>query len=242
MDLNCRWRRLLPWTCFFLSLIGCAGPAQVTLLSGTCERNFDKCMARCDLLDDGRDCQLRCRFRGRICDRRSSLAGQVRPAGASKLMENAALVDLSISPILHSKSVSYTLSDGVFHKRVGTGESEHGAHILKPGGTLELTYQLPAETTSADLVIGHGPMGRSPECFITLLLDEQTIVGRYSPPRSEHGRVIRFEKWELSARLTRTKLVDGRRTFKLFLMNNSAAGSRDDYALSSIELYYQTEN
>ncbi|MEE2758209.1 MAG: hypothetical protein VYA30_16235 [Myxococcota bacterium] len=242
MDPNYRLSRLMAWVCLFFALAGCAGPAQVTFLSGTCEGNFDQCMTRCDLLNDGRDCQLRCRFRGRLCDRQTQVAGQTRLAEASTLTENAALVDLSTNPILHSTNVSYKVSKGVSYKRIGEGKHNQGAHVLKPGGTLQLTYQLPVETTSAELVIGHGPMGQSPTCFITLLLDEQTIVGRYSPPRSEPGRVIRFEKWDLSARLTRTKLVEGRRTFKIFLMNNGVAGSRDDYALNTIELYYQTEN
>jgi len=169
------------------------------------------------------------------------MASQVLGTNPSTVRENAALVDLSTVPILHSKTVAYKIADGVTRKNVGKEKDAIGAHLFKPGATIELTYSLPASATTAELVIGHGPLGKFPQCFITILLDDQTLVGRYNPPRSGDGKVIRFEKWDLTRYLARTGLRDGRRTFRLFVMNNGAAGSRDDYALSSVELYYRTE-
>ena len=113
--------------------------------------------------------------------------------------------------------------------------------MVSPGSSISTTYTLPANVTSVELVLSHGPIGDAPQCFITALLDDQTLLGRYSPPRSVDGRVLRYEKWDISHLVAKTKLVDGKRTFRLLINNNAAAGSKGRYAIASIELYYQVE-
>ena len=63
--------QLYAMTCILVGLatLGCAGPAQITVLQGTCEQNFERCRDRCNLLEDGKDCELRCRFQGKLCAR-----------------------------------------------------------------------------------------------------------------------------------------------------------------------------
>ena len=224
-----------------LATLGCAGPAQITVLQGTCEQNFERCRTRCNLLEDGQDCELRCRFQGKLCARGSAVRAASTANSMPRLTEHAALVDLAASTPLHSKNVRLNLSGGVTHRALERGKQKEFAHVVTPGSSISMTYTLPANVTSVELVLFHGPIGDAPQCFITALLDAQTLLGRYSPPRSVDGRVLRYEKWDISHLVAKTKLVEGMRTFTFFINNNAAAGSKDRYAVASIELYYQVE-
>jgi len=157
----------------------------------------------------------------------------------TQIDDAASLVDFSGARVLHSRSAKLTLSKTIKRAELKKkGKTSEYLRTLPPGATAQIEYALPAHADQAELVLRHGPAGKFPQCFLTIMLDEQTLVGRYSPPRSKEGRVI-LEKWDLTKMLRKTKLVDGKRSFKLLILNNQAAGSRDDYRLSSVELYYQ---
>ena len=221
---------------------GCAGPARVTLLAGTCEANFDACLNGCEQLKDPYDCRLQCRFRGKLCSRESARARTGNLSKAGQLLDEVSIVDLSGPTVLSSRSAKVKLSPEVKRERPeGAGKGSDDYRVIKPAGTIVIDYELPAQTHRAELLLRHGPAGQVPQCFLTIMLDEQTLVGRYSPPRSAKG-ALRTEKWDLSNLLRKTKRVNGKRTFRLLILNNQSAGSRDDYRIGSVELYFQIQH
>ena len=212
---------------------GCAGPARISLFSGTCDAQFERCTKGCQSLKDPLDCEIRCRFYGKTCE--SAQAGGTDSAMSAKNMigdYEILMVDLESRNILSSKAAIFKI-EGAHHYA-------QKSYLLAPGATLTTDFFLPANVRQADLVLRHAPAGTAVGCYVTIHIGDQTIGQRYAPPRSLKNR-LRAEKWSLTQALTTwTTTADGRKTARLTIHNNKALGSTDPYRISSIELYYRT--
>jgi hypothetical protein len=240
--LSCNDGRVVTLVGIVLWLASCAGPARLTLLSGACEVNFEACLEGCKQLKDPYDCRLQCRFRGKLCGRDLAHSQARGFTAVGQIQDEASIVDLSGLDPLHSRSAKVKTSAGVQRKGSAVGSKKPVYfRVLPPGNSITIDYQLPAQTRRVELVLRHGPAGVAPQCFLTVMLDDETLVGRYSPPRSVNG-ALHTEKWDLTNFVRKTKLADGKRVFRLLILNNQSAGSRDDYWLSSVELYFQIEH
>jgi hypothetical protein len=217
--------RLIGWVGVVpLLLWGCAGSVAISnQYEGVCEAGHTRCLAdQCTGLKDGRDCALQCDFDARLCqrDQRGTVV-----AGRRLSDDRALLVDLVGKGIRHSSAVRIKLN--------GSVAEVDGAHQFMPGASLQAAFDLPKDTRFAELHLLHAPGGSN--CFITVTVGDQTLLGRYSPPRVGPGE-LRRETWDLGKYLD----VGGpAQTIKIFLFNNKPGGSKDVYTLSGIELYYR---
>ena len=146
-------------------------------------------------------------------------------------VEGVAIVDLMGKRPFHSKAVKVTLSGASVGK---------GGHVLAPGGSLKLDFMLPATTRDAELVVTHAPEGTGTACFVTMTFADQTLVGRYAPPKADKGRA-RVERWNLTPHLADPVQGGEERGYTLFIYNNQNAGSTEGYRLAGVELYYRVE-
>ncbi|MEE2787159.1 MAG: hypothetical protein VX589_07445 [Myxococcota bacterium] len=216
-----------------LWILGCAGPARISLLSGTCDTEFERCVKRCQTLKDPLNCELRCRFYGKFCQQ-ARAEGVVTHVMAEKIISKykVLMVDLETKNILHSNNAKFKIE--------GAYRYENGAYSLDPGATMVVAFEMPSSVRQADFVLRHGPGGSKVSCFVTIKMGVRIIGQRYSPPRSTTGR-LRMEKWSLTPDLAQwPSTEDGRKTVTLTIHNNAQQGSKDPYRISSVELYYRT--
>ncbi len=225
-----------------LGLLGCAGAAQVTMVSGSCSTEFDGCMKTCSAIKDSVECELSCRFRAKQCARAQGTTGKSWLSKSPRLGDyQALLVDLSGRKALHSKKVELTLGPAVGPNpaHLDSAKKTHSGHfVIPPGSHLAATFELPEDVREAELILTHAPGGEGTRCFITVTMGSKTIVGRYAPPRVQQGR-LKEESWNLTPDLGSFPAQDGKRTMKLFLYNNETAGSTEPYHLASVELHYR---
>jgi hypothetical protein len=217
---------ILGWILPMCVLAACAGSKDIALFSGTCGSEHDACLSRCAALKDPRECKFGCDFGGRRCENAQGGAA----SGFAGDYE-VAIVDLMGKRPFHSKAVKVTLSGASVGK---------GGHVLAPGGSLKLDFMLPATTRDAELVVTHAPEGTGTACFVTMTFADQTLVGRYAPPKADKGRA-RVERWNLTPHLADPVQGGEERGYTLFIYNNQNAGSTEGYRLAGVELYYRVE-
>lgn len=212
-------------------LWGCAGAVTMARFSGACAEEHAECAAACGNLADDRECLLRCDFEGRMCSRQqdgSDLGrGLARRPQASE--DRAFLIDLFGPIIRHSQAVAVETRGDV--------QPIDGAHAFAPGASLQARFTLPARVREVELILTHAPGGLGTACFVTATVGEQTLLGRYAPPRpGEKGPRLRVETFNLTPML---KAADGPQEMSVFLYNNDNAGSTEPYHLAGVQLTYK---
>lgn len=223
--------QILGWVLPVCALAACAGSKDIAIFSGTCSVEHGACLERCVALKDPRECKFACDFGGRRCEHAQGGATSGLSEGAALNDYEVAIVDLMGKRPFHSKSVKVTLSGASVGK---------GGHVIAPGGSLKLDFTLPATTRDAELMVTHAPAGAGTACFVTMTFAEQTLVGRYAPPKSDKGRA-RVERWNLTPHLADPAQGGSDRAYTLFIYNNQNAGSVEGYRLAGVELYYRVE-
>ena len=209
---------------------GCAGAARISFFDGVCGDEFDRCMERCRSRADTSPCEMHCRFRGKLCSRSRTLAQTSgRSVPQQGLKEHVELVDLSTFNPLISDGIQLVLSsDTQRHEFKRRGEDVAYYRVLPPGGSIDIDLRVPDFVDNAELVVRHGPAGKNPPCLVTISFGKEVLAGRYSPPRRSDGSVT-LDRWDISIPVSRAKGENGQKSVKLFLLNNSIAGSKDDY-------------
>lgn len=215
-----------------LILASCAGAPAITVGGGSCGEAHDACNARCDRQTDARDCKMLCDWSARRCNARQgdgqiAFASDVRRQGD----ETAILVDLFGRKIQHSSAARIETRGAVVWK--------NGMHELAPGAGLSFEFELPAGLRHAEFGLTHAPGGKQAACFITVTVGDKTLVGRYAPPRLPNGR-LKAEYWDLLPILPPPPDdPEAPYVVKMFIFNNSAAGSTEPYRLATIEVFYR---
>lgn len=207
-----------------LGLSGCAGMIHTEFVTGACAEEQDRCVAdRCSMVKDSRECVESCEFEGRVCERRQGAKGFFSERLGD---EQALLVDLFGEKIRHSGAIELSTSGDI--KRV------EGGRALAPGAFLTMKITLPPKTRQGEIVLTHRPGGEGTACFITLTVGEKALLGRYSPPRTE---ALKVEAFDFS------RFLDGEaaapQTFTVVLFNNASAGSKEDYHLAGVQVFYK---
>ncbi len=213
-------------------MLSCAGAPSLTFAaSGACSEEHDGCVARCARLKDDHDCKMLCDYDTRRCNARQG-DSQIGLGESSRRLgdHTALLVDLFGRKIAHSSSIRVEPKGDVVWR--------NGAHELAPGAGLAIEFELPDELRQVELALTHAP-GGAKACFITVTVGDKTLVGRYSPPRHEKGR-LKVESWELLPLLPDPpEDPEAPYVVKMFIFNNNAAGSLENYRLASIEIIYR---
>ena len=78
----------------------------------------------------------------------------------------------------------------------GEARSTDAAWEVLPGGLLQVTFALPANTREAELLVDHACSGVP--CFVTLSLGEKALAARYAPPRRVPGGKLHRDVWPLT--------------------------------------------
>lgn len=203
---------------------GCAGSMSWGGIDGVCSARQTQCLeTRCKGLKAPRDCEQQCEYEARRCQR--SPSGSVKAQTVSS--ERALLIELSETGIRHSRDATA--------KIVGAAQPLKGAYQFPPGAGLQMSFTLPPQVRSAELHLVHGPGGDGANCFITATVGNQTLVGRYAPPRGGRG-ALRRETWNLGRFVEPSPKPT---TVNIFVFNNNVAGSRNPYLLGGVELFYR---
>jgi hypothetical protein len=224
-------RSTLPLVAALALATGCAGAADLGVYSGACDTQHDRCASRCAELREPIECERRCTHVATRCQSRAGGAGRAVFGAASRGIgdHQVRLIALEDKVPVASKGVTFRVTQGA---KPGVN-----AFDFPPGARLEAKILLPAGTREADLLLTHAP-GAGGTCFITLLVDGETLVGRYSPPPVKDGG-LREETWPLTPLLPAPKPGEPDREMTLFLFNNDAAGSTGTYRLRSVQVTYR---
>ena len=221
---------VLAFTLGLLS-VSCAGPARISILTGTCSRQLDTCMDRCKSRQDTLDCELMCRFRGKRCEGFQKTSGPEALSGREEIGgHKALLVDFMGATPQYSKGINLTLN--------GEVAPSNRMHTLKPGASITAEFTLPKSVRQAELKIRHGPGGTGVKCFVTMAVGSHVLAGRYAPPRTKDGR-LRAERWNLTPQIDSWKESGDKRGVRLVIENNAASGSEEPYHIGSIILHYR---
>ncbi|MFZ4734959.1 MAG: hypothetical protein ACOYM9_03385 [Bradymonadia bacterium] len=221
-----------------LGLSACASLSHVDRAVGVCGREQDQCRARCEALSDldERDfCREDCRRTAAVCEgRRGERAGMdvVPSVGVTEYGEaEASRVVLSEGRIdSNGPNVSFR----------GEARSTDAAWEVLPGGLLQVTFALPANTREAELLVDHACSGVP--CFVTLSLGEKALAARYAPPRRVPGGKLHRDVWPLTPYLPApdAKAEPGAtRPWTLIIYNNAQAGSTAPWLVGKVVLYHR---
>ncbi len=213
-------------------VVGCSAAGQYVQTTGTCTDERAECETRCERLGDKRDCLASCLLDARLCMRAQ---GKLAPPGAEEPArvseDKALLVDLFGQRPKHSPELSVELGGAV--------EVIDAAHQFGPGGRIGVTFTLPANLREAEIALAHAPVGDGTGCFVTITLGQQTLAGRYAPPRGKGG-ALTVETWNLTPLINQMSAEQRAQPQTLFIYNNDAAGSTQPYRLASIQFFYKT--
>ncbi len=210
---------------------GCAGSPGLGFYTGACETERDRCRARCERLADPRRCLDRCDQDARTCQTRQGGEGVVLEQPPLRIGEHQALlVELDAGRVRASEAAQTRIQ--------GEARPIEGAFALPPGAGLEVVFTLPPTAREADLEVTHGPGEGAGPCFVTMVVGDTPLAGRYAPPRGEDGG-RRRENWNLTPLLPPPAEEGEVRTLRLFIYNNDAAGSAADYHLERVHLIFR---
>ena len=223
------------WPASF-SCAGCAGAARVHFSMVCAVMNLT--VAWNDV-DRGR-IHLRAgayRFRGKLYSRSRTLAQTMVVQYLSRdSKEHVELVDLStFNPLIQTASNWFCLR---IRSDTSSRDVVRMLPIIKscPWGVLISIFECPTSWITPNWLCDTVSW-QNPPCLVTISLG-RILAGRYSPPRRSDGSVT-LDRWDISIPVSRARGENGQKSVKLFLLNNGIAGSKDDYRINSIEIYYQ---
>lgn len=212
-------------------IAGCAGSPGLGFYTGACETERARCRERCEQLADARQCLDRCDQDARRCQTRQGGEGVVLEAPPLRIGEHQALlVELDAGRVRASEAAQTRIQ--------GEARPIEGAFAFPPGAGLEVVFTLPPTAREAELEVTHGPGAGGGACFITMVVGDTPLAGRYAPPRGDDGG-RRRESWNLTPLLPPPTEAGEVRTLRLFIYNNDAAGSAGDYHLERVHLFFR---
>lgn len=219
-----------------LCALGCTGANEFVHTTGACTTTRETCEARCQRLNDDRDCKEHCVADARRCmkTRARNAGGVIERAGDAppRISElKALLVDFDGARPKHSPELAVKL----------TGEVEpfDSVHRLHPGDGVGITFTLPDDLREAEVVIQHAPEGDGTNCFVTITAGDHPLASRYAPPRSKNAAIYP-ETWNLTPLLDALRAAQEKGPLVLYIYNNQAAGSAAPYRLRSVQFLYRT--
>ncbi|MCA9560659.1 MAG: hypothetical protein KC583_19055 [Myxococcales bacterium] len=219
------------WALWAAWAAGCAGSPGLGFYTGACETERARCRARCEQLEDPRRCLDRCDQDARSCQTRQGGEGVVLEQPPLRIGEHQALiVELDAGRVRASEAAQTRIQ--------GEARPIDGAFAFAPGAGLEVVFALPPTAREAELEITHGPGAGAGPCFVTMVVGDTPLAGRYAPPRGEDGG-RRRESWNLTPLLPPPAEEGEARTLRLFIYNNDAAGSAADYHLERVHLIFR---
>lgn len=215
---------------FASGLAACAGAIQFSnQFSGECERRYEACERElCTGLKDQRDCLQRCAYEARTCQRLQGESVAEQGGTPTLSADQAFLVDLTQAQPKHSSAITWAMSP--------EAQLAEGRLTLPVGAHVKLSLALPARLYALEMHLVHGSGAEGTNCLVTATVNEQTLLGRYAPPRGKNGGLVR-EIFDLKRFLPPSEAAGG--ALEFFLYNNAQAGSSRPYELSAIEFYYR---
>ncbi|MCK6569853.1 hypothetical protein L6V77_01960 [Myxococcota bacterium] len=228
-------------------LAGCTTLMRTDAFVGACRERLEQCEARCARLKDVREaqnCRINCERGARSCAERQGEGDDDGFGYDLRTRHNVAeLGPPLVQRVDFSRGVAETSAFGV-ELRGPTRALENVLEIA-PGGSLTVDFIPPlGETREATLVVEHAAGGGGLPSFVTIVLGERALVGRYSAPRRGPTGELKAETWDVTAHLA--PLVPGAppapdappaaRSLKMVIYNNAEAASTAPYYLRRIEL------
>jgi len=240
----------LPATLALLALFGlggCATLVRTETFVGACRERLDQCEARCARLKDARaalTCRGDCEHGSRVCAVRQGEVGVDAIGYDLKPRHNVAeLASPLVQRVDFSRGVAETSAFGV-ELRGPTRVLEDVLEIA-PGGSLTVDFIPPLdETREATILVEHAAGGNGLPSFVTVVVGNRALVGRYSAPRRGPAGELKQETWDVTAHLAppsapavgTAPASPAARSLKMVIYNNAEASSTAPYYLRRIEL------
>jgi hypothetical protein len=234
--------RGLAWSTSVIVLGGCTSLMRTDTFVGACRERLTECVTRCDRLKDVREaqnCRINCERGSRACAERQGETDDEAIGYDLRDRHNVAeLAPPLVQRVDFSRGAGQTSAFAIELK--GPTQSVGDALEISPGGSLTVDFIPPlGETREATLIIEHGAGGEGRPSFVTVVLGDRAVVGRYSAPRRGATGQLKAETWDVSAHLATPSapaVPNAPRSLKMVIYNNAEAASTSPYYLRRIEL------
>jgi hypothetical protein len=229
--------------------VACLSGACTTLLRtdafvGACRERLEQCEVRCERLKDVREaqnCRINCERGARACAERQGETDDDAIGYDLRTRHNVAEL---AAPLVQRVDFSRGTGETTAFSIELRGPARPLGDVLEiaPGGALTVDFIPPlGETREAVLILEHAAGGGGLPSFVTVVLGDKTVVGRYAAPRRATDGPLKTETWDVTPHLAlpaadpETPRTTAR-TLKMVIYNNAEAASTSPYYLRRIEL------